>query len=202
MKKILLLLTLFQSCFLLSQQKILFTGNISSICFLSDSVDVVKSALIPESIIEFDAVFLFSSANSILSEADIEKLQNFLNSGKGIYIGSENWPLQAESNQLTDRFYSKQTWGNFSTKSAIVNDAGLLNEKDSIPSGASTVVFPLDYRLKVEAWIDDEPLISSGSLLGGRILLDGGYSRFYCNKDNTNANQEIMENFITFLTLK
>lgn len=196
-----MLFALLHTSQLFSQQKILFTGNISSICFVSDSIEVIKSVTFPESIQEYDAIFLFSSASSILREPDIEKLQDFLKSGKGIYIGSENWPLQAESNQLTNHFYSKQAWGNFSTEKAIVADSGILRENDSIPSGISTVVFPLDYRLKVEAWINDEPLISSGILFGGRIVLDGGYSRFYC-RDTTNVNQEILEDFISFLSLK
>jgi hypothetical protein len=201
MKNFILILAVAQSFFLQGQNKLLFTGNNALICGVSDSFEVIKSDTLPESITEYAAVFLFSSAHSILSETDIENLQNFLKSGKGIYIGSENWPLQAESNQLTDRFYSKQTWGNFTEKTAFVADSSLLTQNDTIPSGTTTVAFPLDYRLKVEAWIDDEPLISSGTILGGRIILDGGYSRFYC-QEGKNLNQVILDDFIAFLTLE
>ena len=38
----------------------------------------------------------------------------------------------------------------------------------------------MDYRLKVEVWLDDQPLIQSGEIGLGKIVIDGGYSRFYC----------------------
>ena len=183
------------------QIKVLFTGNYSSICYMNDSIELYSFPQLPKEISKYDAVFIFSTAHSILNKDDIEKLNQFLNQGKGIYIGAENWPLQAESNQLTSFFYSKEVWGNFTDKNAIPTKLGLIKIADSIPAGSSTVVFPLDYRLKVEAWINDEPLILSGKLVGGHVILDGGYSRFYCI-DSKNTNQQLLSDFIRFLVIK
>jgi hypothetical protein len=121
-----------------------------------------------------------------------------LNEGKGLYIGSENWPLQAESRILTNLFCSKQSWGNFSSTNAEAGENSILKNLDSISAGNSTVAFPLDYRLKVEAWINDEPLILSGKWMNGNLLIDGGYSRFYCGNQNQ-TNQEMLNVFLNFL---
>jgi len=181
------------------QKKILFIGNTSQICCDNDSSNVFIIASKPYNFFDYDAVFLFSSAQSILDDSDVEQLLVFLQSGKGLYLGSDNWPLQIESNLVTNLLFSKSTWGDFTEKDAITVDSGMLSKNETISAGSTTVAFPLDYRLKVEAWVNDEPLICSGQFFGGKIIIDGGYSRFYCSvfeKDN----QEILEQFIEFLT--
>lgn len=198
MIKLIPLLFLLFTPLLYGQNKILFTGNVSGFCFDQDSNQVVISPILPDSISTFDAIFMFSSANSILDEKDVEHLLQFLKSGKGLYLGSENWPLQSESNQLTKVLFAKETWGYFTTETADISPKSMLNEKDSMAAGSTTVAFPLDYRLKVEAWVDDEPLISSGKLSGGRIIIDGGYSRFYCNSMN-DENQTVLNQFMNYL---
>lgn len=199
---------LLNSCFLFvlicahnsfGQSKILFTGNVSKICLESVSYEIHSSLHFPDSINNYDVIFIFSGAQTILKDSHIESLLEFLQSGKGVYLGSENWPLQAESNQLTSLLFSKQAWGNFSQENAEFDkETGLLSDLDTLPAGTTTVSFPLDYRLKVIAWVEDEPLIQIGETLGGQIILDGGYSRFYCDgmKD---VNSSLLHQFVTFL---
>lgn len=193
-----LLLSVFFSCFLSAQKHIYFCGNITSICCVNDSVNLTFKNTFPDSLSAFDALFIFSSAQSILTDSNIQEIISFLEAGKGVYIGSENWPLQAESMQLTNLFYSKETWGNFTSTEATTNSKSFIADDKKIDPGNSTVAFPMDYRLKVEAWVDDEPLILSGKWLNGRILIDGGYSRFYCN-NNVPLNNELLKTFIDFL---
>lgn len=193
-----LILTIFLCCKIHAQNRVFFYGNISSICDSSDSISLTFSTQFPDSLAQYDALFIFSSAESNLTDANLQEILKFLDTGKGIYIGSENWPLQAESKQLTNLFYSKETWGNFSTTEATTNSKSFIADEKKIDAGNSTVAFPLDYRLKVEAWVDDEPLILSGKWLNGRILIDGGYSRFYC-KDNEQQNPEMLKSFFEFL---
>ena len=118
-------------------------------------------------------------------------------------MGAENWPLQAESNQITEKLYLKSSYGSYDQEIADNPPGGnlKLNELDTIPAGRSTVAFPLDYRLKVEAWVDDQPLIQSGQIGEGRIIVDGGYSRFYCDQRN-NDTDSILVRFINYLTQK
>jgi len=59
----------------------------------------------------------------------------------------------------------------------------------------------LDYRLKVEAWLNDQPLILSGNYKKGRIIIDGGYSRFYC-ENMSKTSSELWLRFKSFLVKK
>lgn len=200
MKFSLLFLVLFPISSLFSQNKVLFTGNVSNLCYTSEITNVVVSNQLPDTLNPYNAIFIFSSAQTILTEAALERLIAFLAQGKGIYIGSENWPLQAESNQITDLLFSKQVWGNFSeTRAEVAKGSVIFEENDSFPAGCTTVSFPLDYRLQVLAWVNDEPLIQSGDILGGRIILDGGYSRFYCPVYEA-ENEQILNQLIGYLT--
>ena len=168
------------------QENILIMGNHSSLC-LDDNLVFMANQTLPDSLYEFKVIMLFSTSTSTLTNKDVNRIVTFIEKGGGLYSGAENWPLQAESNQVTNRLYQKKSFGNYQQRIAECSEhAANLNLKDvdSIPAGSSTVAFPMDYRLKVEAWINDQPLILSGELGKGRIVIDGGYSRFYCNQRN------------------
>lgn len=144
---------------------------------------------------------LFSSSTSNFNHQDIDRIEDFIRKGGGLYSGSDNWPLQAQSNQLTHQIYKKETFGNYQqTNAEPTRDGNLhLQELDTIPAGETTAAFPLDYRLKVEAWVQDQPLISSGSLGEGKIIIDGGYSRFYCSHRSASTD-ELLKQFLIFLS--
>ena len=200
MNRFLILYSLLLSTTLFSQNKILFIGNISQICFEDTNSMIELSSDLPDTLSSYSAIFLFSSAQSILNEKKVEQLLQFLNGGNGLYLGSENWPLQAESNVMTNLLFSKNAWGDFNEPNAQLAEKGIFKESASIPAGTSTVAFPLDYRLKVEAWVNDEPLILSGEYYKGKIIIDGGYSRFYCNIEKGGNNNFMLNQFIDFLT--
>lgn len=180
---------------------ILVIGNSDNLCFPGDSTAFLQFAdSLPENLSSFDAVFLFSKAGNGFRTEEIDSLILFVENGGGIYLGADNAPLQTESNQLTDRIYSKSYYGNYYAENAESSTNGKLklNELDSIPAGTSTVAFPLDYRLTVEAWIEDQPLILSGELKKGKVIIDGGYSRFYCSSAS-NISIQLFTRIITFL---
>jgi hypothetical protein len=200
MNKFLILFSLLLSTTLFSQNKILFIGNISQICFEDTNSTIELSSDLPDTLSPYSAIFLFSSAQSILNEKKLEQLLQFLNGGNGLYLGSENWPLQAESNIMTNLLFSKNAWGDFNEPNAQLSEKGIFEELKTVPAGTTTVAFPMDYRLKVEAWVNDEPLILSGRYFKGKIIIDGGYSRFYCNIDKEGKNNFMLNQFINFLT--
>lgn len=175
-------------------------GNTHSMCLDSNQF-TLKSNI--DSLEKYDVLFIFSGANSFLTETDLDRIQTFLSAGKGVYIGCENWPLQAEAQQLTKRLFSKEFWGETNEPTATTNvlNESLFNEKTSIPAGKSIVLFPLDVRLNVEAWVKDEPVILSSEFFGGRLILDGGYSRFYCTDMNTDT-QDVWEILLNYLNGK
>ena len=179
----------------------LLLGNTEKLCY-QEYFSVISDSL-PDELNQFKVIYLFSNSTSQFDKLDIKNIIQFLESGGGLYIGSENWPLQAESNQITQELYKKESYGEYDKTSARTsNQKGnlQLNTISEIPAGKSTVAFPLDYRLTVEAWIDDQPLILSGEYGNGRIIIDGGYSRFYC-ENRTEICDEMFLKFTKYLQL-
>lgn len=200
MRFVLFMCSIYLSFSLVSQGQYLAIQKNKNVCLDSLEMFVINDSL-PDSLNNFSAIFLFSNASSLLSNEDVERIVRYLNRGGGLYVGSDNWPLQSESNQITNRLYKKESFGNYEEPIAQASLKGNnLNLKalKRIPAGNSTVAFPMDYRLKVEAWIADQPLILSGQVKKGHIIIDGGYSRFYCNvwKENSTA---ILNEFLQFL---
>jgi len=200
MRFVLFMCSIYLSFSLVSQGQYLAIQKNKNVCLDSLEMFVINDSL-PDSLNNFSAIFLFSNASSLLSNEDVDRIVRYLNRGGGLYVGSDNWPLQSESNQITNRLYKKESFGNFEESIAQASLKGNnLNLKalKRIPAGNSTAAFPMDYRLKVEAWIADQPLILSGQVKKGHIIIDGGYSRFYCNvwKENSTA---ILNEFLQFL---
>ena len=184
------------------QVKILFLGNYDEICFTYDSIEITKSKKLPDDITVFKSILIFSNAESGLSSFDITQLEKYLNNGGGIYCGADNWPLQAESQQITMALYTKECWGNFNDDTTMVKLEKTSNQlfvaSDSFPVGKTTVAFPMDYRLRVEVWLEDQPLILTGDYGKGKIVIDCGYSRFYCDTMDENRNG-ILDAIINYL---
>ncbi len=138
---------------------------------------------LPEDLSVYAAIYIFSTANNILDLNDLERLVDYVEKGGNLYVGADNWPLQSEFNLLSNFLFKKECYGNFTATDAQSAESGRLelHELERIPAGKSTTGIPLDPTLKVEAWIQDHPLIMSGLIGNGKIVLDGGYSRFYCS---------------------
>lgn len=164
-----------------------------------DSVFSSASSL-PDTLDSFHVICFFSNSTSSLTEDELNRVEAFVRSGGGLYLGAENWPLQAESNQLTKKLYLKESFGEYHAEVAeIEQQSGNLGiQRETIPAGRSTVAFPMDYRLRVEAWVADQPLILSGKVDQGRVIIDGGYSRFYCDQ-RSEVTDELWEAIMTFL---
>jgi hypothetical protein len=190
------------SCCTMAQEdssRVLVIGNYSMICLEDEHSE--KSAILPDSLGQYDVICFFSNATSALNEAEVGRVESFVRAGGGLYLGAENWPLQAESNQLTKRIYLKESFGEFEASEAQIDQTlgNLELEMETVPAGRSTVAFPMDYRLKVEAWVADQPLILSGDLDEGKVIIDGGYSRYYCDQ-RTDVTDDLWKAIISFLS--
>lgn len=199
----LLFILLFSFTSFSQEEKIAVLGNYKQLC-LNDS-SIIQLDSLPDNLNSYSAIMIFSTAYNSLSQRDVDELIAFTEVGGSIYLGSDNWPLQSESNTITKAVYSKEVFGTYEVPNAEVdiNQSGnlKLNELDSIPAGQTTVAFPLDYRLKVEAWVEDQPLISTGHINSGRIVIDGGYSRFYCENLTENG-EKLLISIINYLLSK
>lgn len=168
---------------LFGQHRVLVYGqNIHINCETKPLQFEYKNELNPEDIKQFSYIFIFSTVRSELSENQLSALYDFVTNGGSLYVGADNFPFVSECNQITNAFFGKSFWGNSSGDTAVVNENSCTNQlftlQQKIPSGKTIVTFPMDYRLKVEAWSADEPLILSAKIGKGKLVLDGGYARF------------------------
>lgn len=182
----------------LAQNSSIVMGNHEALT-LPDSSSFFRVDHLPDRLDTLCCVFLFSNAQSTLKDAEVDSLIHFVQQGGGLYVGAENWPLQSESRLITQRIYGKESFGLYNdsrAEYASTHDGLLsLDELEYIPAGNSTVAFPLDPRLRVEAWVNDQPLILSGFISRGRIIIDGGYSRFYSENRCTQSDAVFLQFF-------
>ena len=98
--------------------QVLLVGNFGSVC-MEDST-VLRTTVLPESLDSFKIICFFSNSTSSLTESEATRVEHFVRSGGGLYLGSENWPLQAESNQLTQKLYLKESFGEYDSPLAEI----------------------------------------------------------------------------------
>lgn len=183
-----------------AQSTVLVLGNHESVD-LPEETTFLRVDSLPMDLNAVCCVFLFSNAASSLSDSDRARILDFLENGGGLYLGADNWPLQSEANELAQLIYGKQYYGQFESSETELNvhNAQLhLDELSYVPAGQSTTAFPLDHRLSVEVWQEDQALVLSGYVSRGRIILDGGYSRFYEHNRNPESDAVFLE-FLRFL---
>jgi hypothetical protein len=163
-------------------QKVLMYGN-TQVNFREELIlEVIRiDSIVQNELDSCDLLLIFSTGNSRLSEEEQNLIVDFVNEGGSLYLGAENFPFNEECNQLSERFLQLKGYGNFVSDSLMfsVDNSLDLIEKPNFESGISTICFPMDFRTKVIAWSNDNPIIISAEYGKGKIILDGGYSRFY-----------------------
>ncbi|TNE53532.1 MAG: hypothetical protein EP338_10935 [Bacteroidetes bacterium] len=190
--KQLLLLILFISTFSFGQEVLIYGRQIDFPCV--DSVlHVRNSESIPRNLNDYDLLMIFSTANSRLKEGEEVAIQHYLEQGGRLYLGADNWPLVEECNQLMNRFYRQECYGNFDEDK--LEEQVLTENSLKRLDSRTTVSFPMHQDLRVEAWSNDNPMVLSGKIGQGKIVLDGGYSRFYDACDN----KEVLLDIINLL---
>jgi len=192
MKRLFFLAFCLQVFFAQSQDTILVLGRDSIFPKLVEYPAIFKPTFSKEILKTTRIIIVISSVQSRLSEEDVELLYNFVIQGGSMYIAAENEPFTSEANQLTQRFFFKQFQGEITDTIAKVaipcSSNGLFRDAKEVVAGKTVTSFPLDYRLKVELWVADNPLIMSAQFGEGRVILDGGYSRFNSLQFNSREN--------------
>jgi hypothetical protein len=186
-----------------AQSKGLVLGRNIQLPKIDSSIQLQYESVFPlDSLKNYEFILIFSSSNSNLTNEAVSKIEAYVNQGGSLYLGADNWPFVEESNQLTQVFFGKRYWGNQQTNSKLMREKKLLkDDSDNNQDFAlqSTVTFPMDYRLKVEVWSGDEPVILSGNFGKGKIILDGGYARFNVALNQSAESKRIFNELIDFL---
>jgi hypothetical protein len=195
-KSLLIILIFFFCKSQYAQKEILVIGNYNEICF--DTNLNIEFGTHLDKLLDYDIVLIFSGVISAIKPDEIPKIIEFISKGGSLYLGCDNWPFQAESNLILEFLFSFHSWGNFDATSARVSEASELTCMKEIPPGNSVAVFPLSPYFEVDVWVTDKPLIMSGSFERGILVVDGGYSRFYCSNWCRNSSQ-IFADLISYL---
>lgn len=193
MKFIALTILLLSKDCLLSQQldTVIVYGNHQPICHLKNCIYIDSISKI-----KFYAgkTFYILSTLQTISEKEVALIKNHLQLGGNLYIGLDNWPHQKEgvvilSSWFQIHFYDEEKKGH------LKKGYGVLNGPDSINSYVqSNGYFSIHPNFKIEYWSNDCPVIMSAQHGKGRMIIDGGYVRFFC--ENISKEDAILLNEI------
>lgn len=183
-----------------NSQEVLVIGNSQSVALNElENANYTIQTDVPNNLDNYDCIFIFSTAKNSFSENQFQQLLAYVAGGKGIYCGAENYPLNAEFDQFLNLLIGQVSYGKYDCKQARFDEQSNLKQENlqEVASGNSIVSFPLDHRMQVDLWVNDQPLIASMNYENGRIVLDGGYSRFYsANSDDV---KQLWKSIIEYL---
>lgn len=163
-----------------AQESILVLGNADSVCW-DDSFNVNTHLDSSDHLEDYSVIFVFSSAISDLSDSLINQLDSAVfHQGISLYIGAENWPMQAQANALTEQMFQEQF---YSVEQTSKSEFELHDVKESV------VYFPLSFNFQPILWDQDEPVLQVGTYGKGKVMIDGGYSRFYCGNSDDDSRE-------------
>jgi len=147
-------------------------------------------------------LWLISSNVQLLNHDHVKAINSFFKSGKGLYIWGENIPYYQDANLVTEELFNSTMSGN-----SMGDQVLMMQEKDGQPGFTSHLITTgLEnlYEGVTVAHIDNprpySPLMygSDGLLLaamydrdGKRAIIDGGYTRLFCNWDTAGTGRYV-----------
>lgn len=149
-------------------------------------------------------LWVISGGSQMLTDAHLDVIEEYFNSGKGLYIWGDNQPLYADANFITKRLFN--TTMNGDTYAAqVVGISGEGEGRTGIVDGhlISTGVVNMYEGITiatVTATQDLNPLIynSSDGLVaavyekdGKRCIIDGGFTRLFYNWNSAGTDRYI-----------
>lgn len=172
-----------------AQKKILFYGNYQAVELGINGFDKIKCSSLPTDLDGFEGIFIFSQAHSTWTEADLNRLILHIENGAALYLGADDWPLQAEANVLTSLLYNLRFYPERASTSFHENGNEINNTN-------SQAFLPIHPQLQNMEWLNDHPVLLRGQLGKGKIVIDCRYARFYGTKT---PNKEHEWQFVTGL---
>lgn len=144
----------------------------------------------------------YPQTRAVLTNSDYLVIQQYVNSGKGLFLMADNEPYTTESNQLASFLFNSQVKGDYpATKMAYVKDRNLSTEQIQKFGGADyfevkdhpllTGVNFMYEGITVSHFLetpklgvvinasDGKPLIGVSKVPGQRVVVDCGCTRYY-----------------------
>lgn len=149
-------------------------------------------------------LWVISGGNLQLTEEHVDVIEEFFNSGKGLYIWGDNQPLYADANLITKRLFNTTMNGD-THAGQVVGISGESEGRTGIVDGhlISTGVVNMYEGITiatVTATQELNPLIynSSNELVaavyekdGKRCIIDGGFTRLFYNWNSAGTDRYI-----------
>lgn len=138
-----------------------------------------------QSLQSYSQLWIFSSGNNQISVPFKDSILSFLAAGKGVYLGAENEPFWEEANSITESVWNTSFYGNFAGERVSVsrNETEVKTESIDFYQGNTVSVFPMHPSFQVISWVEDEPLLLMTREENQKVIVDGGYSRFFVGRE-------------------
>ncbi len=178
---------------------------------------IIRWADTPPPISEFNKalekvsqLWIISDRSPKLSQECLVSIKNFFDKGKGVYIWGDNEPFYADANQVSQFLIGVQMQGNvYGDKTVKVQ---VLEKNEGFVRHLITTGIEKLYEGVTIATIQDSPHLrpllygSAKNIVaslyvreGKRLIIDGGFTRLYCNWD-TAGTARYVKNAATWLT--
>ncbi len=149
-------------------------------------------------------LWVISAADRRLNDEHAEIIQRFFNSGKGVYIWGDNDPFHADADFLAEKLVGVKMSGGymgaknvgFKTDSSISG----MQQDHLITTGLEYVYEGITIAKINDPHQNMNPLIWStdGNVVaaiyenqGQRLIIDGGFTRLYCNWDSAGTGRYV-----------
>jgi len=157
-----------------------------------------------ESLSKACQLWVISSSTQLLNDEHAEVIKRFFYSGKGVYIWGDNDPYHADANFLAQKLIGVSMSGNYmaSQNVAFKTDSSVSGmQKDHlITTGLEYVYEGITISKIQDPDKKMKPLIYStdGNVVtaiyedqGQRLIIDGGFTRLYCNWDTAGTGRYV-----------
>jgi hypothetical protein len=150
-----------------------------------------------------------SDSTAKLNSDHISVIQDFFYSGKGLYVWGDNEPFFADANTITQRLFNIAMSGNdygdkvvqkkSSSGAGGFVDHPITTGLDFLYEGITVASFPShrDFTTLIHG-SSGKPVAVVYEKDNKRAILDGGYTRLYCNWD-TAGNARYVKNAAAWL---
>jgi len=174
--------------------------------------EVPSPAQLKQDLSQVSQLWVISGGTQMLTDAHADVIEEFFNSGKGLYIWGDNRPLYADANFLTRRLFNTIMEGN-THASTVVGISGEGKGRSGIVDGhlISTGVANMYEGTSiatVKATQELSPLIydSTDQLVaavyeknGKRAIIDGGFTRLWYDWESSAGTARYLKNAAAWL---
>lgn len=149
-------------------------------------------------------LWVISSSTQMLNDEHAEIIKRFFYSGKGVYIWGDNDPYHADANFLAKKlvgvtmngaFYGGQNVGfkSDSTKAGMLKDHLVTTGLEFVYEGITiSKLNDPNQQLTPLIWSTDGNVVTAlYEHQGQRLILDGGFTRLYCNWDTAGTGRYV-----------